>query len=153
MVSEEDRRRCDPFHIPDQLPEEQKEALRRDPGHCGVQAWTLTGSPIVDGKYYDFETRTLREIQPGESVRSGPPSIDVYWHNLCLTGKPDQFFQFRKTYSGGDAISYVTRLGAFLGKGNCELFSLNVTTYSVVVVVMTELSRNDMMEQVCACGL
>lgn len=113
---------------------------------------TLGGSPIVDGRYLDFDARQIKEVQPGESFTSGPPTIDVYWHNLS-TEPSERFLGYRGGFAYGDVGLYVSRLGRFFNQGGCELYSLNATQYSVVVVVITQRNRTEFMQQYHACGL
>lgn len=117
---------------------------------------TTTGYPIVDGKYNDFSQRRIREVTAGDACRSGPPTIDVYWHNSWASPRHDTFSVRRDAYmEAGGVTSYVAKLGDFFKQaGNkVELFSLNVTTFSVIVLIGTELSNAEVMELYEGCGL
>lgn len=117
---------------------------------------TTTGYPIVDGKYNDFSQRRIREITASDTCRSGPPTIDVYWHNAWATPRQDGFFVRRDAYlEAGGVTSYIAKLGDFFRQAGdkVELCSLNVTTYSVVVLVGTELSNGEVMALYEGCGL
>lgn len=116
---------------------------------------TVGGSPIVDGKYLDLDTNQVKEIQPRESVGFGPPTIDIYWHNISLSGGSTQFRGFRGVFVYGNVGLYIARLGLFFGKtgGSCELYSLNATPYTVTVIVMTERTYHEIKEQYYDCGL
>ncbi|KAJ1324625.1 hypothetical protein MN608_10693 [Microdochium nivale] len=152
MATDRDRLRTNPFHIPEELPKEMRESLARPIN----QPWTTTGYPIVDGKYNDFSERRIREVTAGDACRSGPPTIDVYWHNSWASLHHDTFLVRRDAYmEAGGVTSYVAKLGDFFKQaGNkVELFSLNVTTFSVIVLIGTELSNAEVMELYEGCGL
>ncbi|KAH7029581.1 uncharacterized protein B0I36DRAFT_364101 [Microdochium trichocladiopsis] len=151
MATEWDRIRSDPFHIPKELPEEMQQELRESKTPRINQ--TTTGYPIVDGKYNDFKEGRVRKLQEGDHCRTGPPTIDVYWHNSWVIPRQDAFYILRDAYVSGDVTSYVVKLGDFFSRGGCELYSLTVTTYSVVVLIGTERSYDDIMPQYAACGL
>lgn len=128
---------------------------------------TLTGSPVVDAKYYDFQTRTLKHLQPGDSLSTGPPTVSVHWHNMGMPTHrhgSDIFPGFSASYLQGDIASYIVKLGKFFdrsfestreggGSWECKLRSLNVTTYEVVVVAETVASWDDVTARLVACGL
>lgn len=117
---------------------------------------TTTGYPIVDGKYNDFSQRRVRKVTASDTCRSGPPTIDVYWHNAWATPRQDGFFVRCDAYmEAGGVTSYIAKLGDFFTQAGdkVELCSLNVTTYSVVVLVGTELSNGEVMKLYEGCGL
>src|SRR5687767_7425604 len=86
-------------------------------------------------------------------MTSGPPTVTVYWHKVCRSGGGSAFLGFSGGYLQGDITSYVVKLGKFFSKGTCELYSLNITTYSVVVLVETERSEAEIAQQMADCGL
>jgi hypothetical protein len=107
------------------------------------QDWTLSGYPVVDGKYLDGASGAIKTVGIKEEFISGPPSLDIYWHNRMLTGRDDQFFGFG--VSGFvDVTEYVRRMGNFLARGSCVIMALNMTKFAVNVTVATELSRDEM---------
>ncbi|KAH7039946.1 uncharacterized protein B0I36DRAFT_357316 [Microdochium trichocladiopsis] len=156
-------RRCNPFDIPDQLPEELKQEIRDNKSFHAGHAWTTTGSPIVEGRYYDYASRTVKSLQPGDSLQDGPPTVSVYWHNVApKPGDRKCFYGFSGGYNQGDIASYVVKLGKFFsesssgddgGRSSCTLKSLTMTTYSVVVLVQTDCSDADIWQRLAACGL
>lgn len=108
------------------------------------QVWSPSGYPIVDGKYFDGRTGKVVTLGPDEkSTMAGPPQLEVYWHNRCLTGEPDHFIGM-VTGSMLSMTEYVVRVGELLKKGACTLQSLTATRYTVNVIVFTELSHTEM---------
>ncbi|KAH6884399.1 hypothetical protein B0T10DRAFT_362705, partial [Thelonectria olida] len=116
------------------------------------QNWTLSGYPVVDGKYLDGASGAIKTVGTDEEFISGPPGVDIYWHNRMLTGRDDQFFSFGAS-GHVDVTEYVRRMGNFLAKGSCIIMALNATKFSVNVVVATELSRDEMMGWLKEYGL
>ncbi|KAH7122984.1 hypothetical protein EDB81DRAFT_813369 [Dactylonectria macrodidyma] len=117
-----------------------------------AQDWTLSGYPVVDGKYLDGASGAIKTVAMNEEFISSPPSLDIYWHNRMVTGRNDQFFGLG--VSGFvDVTEYVRRMGNFLAKGSCVIMALNVTKFSVNVVIATELSRDEMMGRLKEYGL
>ncbi|KAM3530756.1 hypothetical protein NHJ13051_001196 [Beauveria bassiana] len=116
------------------------------------QAWTQSGFPIVDGKYID--NGALKDADPDEAVVSGPPALDLYWHNRYLGPEPGLF---RGIAAAGfvNVTEYIVRLGSFLAetKGACKIRALNTTLYSVNVIVTTNLSQAEMMQYLLKHGL
>ncbi|KAF7550127.1 hypothetical protein G7Z17_g5927 [Cylindrodendrum hubeiense] len=117
-----------------------------------AQEWTLSGYPVVDGQYLDGASGAIKTIAVNEEFISGPPSLDIYWHNRMLTGRDDQFFSIGMS-GFVDVTEYVRRMGNFIAKGSCVIMVLNVTKFSVNVVVATELSRDEMMGRLKEYGL
>ncbi|KAH7142899.1 hypothetical protein B0J13DRAFT_51584 [Dactylonectria estremocensis] len=116
------------------------------------QYWTLSGYPVVDGRYLDGASGAIKTVAMNEEFTSGPPCLDIYWHNRMMTGRDDQFLGLG--VSGFvDVTEYVRRMGNFLAKGSCVIMALNVTKFSVNVVVATELSRDEMMGRLKKYGL
>ncbi|KAL7932892.1 hypothetical protein V8C35DRAFT_305750 [Trichoderma chlorosporum] len=114
------------------------------------QSWTLSGHPIVNGKYLD-KNGNIREIEPDEWTTNGPPVLDVYWTNRKVSPTDDLVgSQFRVIASGAfvDVTEYLSRVGEFLRAvgGACLIMSLNATLYSVNVIVSTDLSQREMQE-------
>ncbi|KAM3510787.1 hypothetical protein MY11210_005568 [Beauveria gryllotalpidicola] len=116
------------------------------------QTWTQSGFPIVDGKYID--NGTLKDADPDEAVESGPPALDVYWHNRRLGPEPGLF---RGVAAAGfvSVTEYIVKLGGFLAetKGACQIVALNTTLYSVNVIVSTNLSQAEMQRHFLKHGL
>lgn len=116
------------------------------------EGWTLTGQPIVDGKYLDPSTG---EIKPhtGPS-KAGPPSVSIYWQNRLDMGRVDQFHVISKAAArAGDLNEYIIRVGALLRTGACKLDSLNATRYNVYLVVASELSQDGFRDALIEHGL
>ncbi|KAH7039715.1 uncharacterized protein B0I36DRAFT_378856 [Microdochium trichocladiopsis] len=156
MATEWDRLRTSPFYIPKQLPEEEQKKLREAKTTPILQSWTTTGYPIVDGRYNDFSQRRVREITAADACVSGPPTVDVYWHNSWASPRHDGFFVRRDAYTeAGGVTSYVVKLGDFFKQAGdrLELYSLNITTYSVVVLVGTQMLNAEFMDLYEGCGL
>ena len=115
-----------------------------------LQSWTLDGQPIVDGKYLDLSTG---EIKTHEGLLTGgPPSLAVYWHNR-LPKNQDQPFYALSAFSQISVTDYLTRIGDLLRTGICTVDSLNATKYSVNLVIITQLSRNEFTEALMRHGL
>jgi hypothetical protein len=116
------------------------------------QSWTLTGQPIVDGKYLDPSTGEI-ETHTGPS-KGGPPSVSVYWQNRLDTGRGDQFHVISKTVArAGNINEYIIRVGGLLRTGACKLDSLNATRYNVYLVVTSELSQDGFRDALVEHGL
>lgn len=111
------------------------------PGH---QTWTISGRPIVDGKYQDA-SGVIRHVGADEWTSAGHPALDVFWVNRQAT--PDQPAPFRALASHAfvGVTEYIRRMGAFLeaADGVCQVLSLNATMYAVNVVVAMDLSRDE----------
>lgn len=108
------------------------------------QRWTISGYPIVDGKYLDLSTGELKMHVDGvDLVMAGPPSIAIWWQNRVATGRPDQFSVISKggVVGARDLTEYMTRVGDFLKRGLCQLNSLNATRYDVYIVVSSEMTH------------
>ncbi|KAK4203861.1 hypothetical protein QBC40DRAFT_274052 [Triangularia verruculosa] len=123
-----------------------------------VQTWTPDGYPIVDNKYLDLSTGTLKTHTPGvDLLRAGPPSVAIYWQNRHSTGSPSQFHALSKGgVVGARGIhEYIIKIGEFLKAmtGRCKLDSSNATRYDVYVVVYTELSQAEFRAALEEAGL
>ncbi|GAB1317392.1 hypothetical protein MFIFM68171_07602 [Madurella fahalii] len=115
-----------------------------------IQSWTVDGYPIVDGKYLDLSTG---EIKTHEGLLTGgPPSLAVYWHNK-LPKHQEQPFYAVSAFSQISVTDYLTRIGDLLRTGICTVDSLNATKYSVNLVILTQLSRNEFEEALLRHGL
>lgn len=141
--------------VPDQSASQSPAAaddVVNDTNDSLLQAWTQSGFPIVDGKYID--NGTLKDADPDEAVESGPPALDVYWHNRYLGPQPGLF---RGVAAAGfiNVTEYIVRLGSFLAetKGACKILALNTTRYSVNVIVSTSLSQAEMQQYFLKHGL
>ena len=106
----------------------------------------------MEGRYIDLAAGEIKNVQRGEQTTGGPPMIDVYWHNMSL-GDCTQYRGMRDVFVSGGVAEFVTRLGKFLENGFCELVSLNITTYSVTVIIQTQKSRDEVMRKQYDCGL
>jgi len=127
-------------------PPADQPAAAVQPSHWDVQptqSWTLDGYPIVDGKYLDLATGQIK-VHSGRMM-GGPPAIAVYWNNRLCTGRTDQFRAISAS-SSCSLSEYLIRVGQLLTTGACTIDSLNATTYSVNVVVMSELSTSEFSE-------
>ena len=118
-----------------------------------TQEWHPKGYPVVDGKYFDTQTGMIVTIPPGDKSRmGGPPTLDVYWHNLGGYGNPDEFLGMRSSSVLG-IEEYVACLGGFFKSGACKLHSLTVTTYSVNVLICADLTRDEIWKMMDEGGL
>jgi hypothetical protein len=131
-------------------PAQEKDIGHDSPAVCRpTQAWTMTGYPIVDRKYLELSTGTLKEIQDDERVTLGPPIVDVFWQNMTA-GDAGLFHGFHGKFDG-TVTEYLIRLAEVLKRGSCLIFSLNVTQYSVTVITQTELSTDEMFNLLFEC--
>lgn len=116
------------------------QALLNSQSPC--QSWTTDGYPIVDGKYLDLEDGELKTHSG--PLMGGPPSISVYWQNRLATGRSDQFTVISKTVASTRSLDeYIIRIGNLLRSGSCKVDSMNATPYSVYLVVMSKLPREE----------
>lgn len=111
------------------------------------QVWSTDGGgrkyPIVGDKYFDGKTGQIVTTGPDNPwVTFGPPTLDVYWHNLGSIKTEDAFCGAVKS-SGLSMTEYVIRVGEFLKECKCDLRSLTATTYSVNVVTFSNMSSSD----------
>ncbi|KFY44187.1 hypothetical protein V495_03588 [Pseudogymnoascus sp. VKM F-4514 (FW-929)] len=106
------------------------------------QFWTLDGHPIVDGKYHDLTTDTIK-THTGP-FRGGPPSVSVYWQNRGGSNR-HELFHAVGAMSSCKVTDYLVRVGEMLKAGKCIVSSLNATEYAVNVIVETELSTGEFM--------
>ncbi|KFX87862.1 hypothetical protein O988_09254 [Pseudogymnoascus sp. VKM F-3808] len=104
------------------------------------QLWTLDGYPIVDGKYHDLATDTIK-THTGP-FRGGPPSVSVYWQNRGGSNRHNLFHAVG-AISSCKVTDYLVRVGEMLKARKCIVSSLNATEYAVNVIVETELSTGD----------
>ncbi|KAK7423683.1 hypothetical protein QQX98_000873 [Neonectria punicea] len=116
------------------------------------QTWTESGYPIVDGKYLDLSTGTIKTVTADTMVSVGPPAVEIYWVNRTMTGRKDPFRSFLAR-AFVDVTEYLKRIGELLERGSVEIFSLNATKYAVNVVVGTDLSHKEMMIRIRQCSL
>lgn len=109
------------------------------------QTWTQSGHPIVAGKFLD-QDGIIKDIGPDENTLSGPPVIEVYWHNRKRS--PNIVGQFGGIVCSSfvSVTEYFARLGAFFNAhgDSCEIMAINATQYSINVIVATELSQQEM---------
>ncbi|KAK5651416.1 hypothetical protein OQA88_12504 [Cercophora sp. LCS_1] len=119
-----------------------------------IQAWTLSGYPIVDGKYHDLRTGEIKPHAEGiDFVTGGPPSLSVYWHNK--NPKPGQEQPFY-ALSGSSPLSvseYLVRVGDLLRAGVYTVDSVSATKYSVNLIIITQLSCQEFKEAMGRHGL
>ncbi|KAJ6441555.1 ABC multidrug transporter [Purpureocillium lavendulum] len=140
---------------PDETPPEPA-----TPSSPARQTWTMSGYPIVDGKYLDLSTGVVRKIAPTEDVTLTPPRLEIYWHNRMLSGREDHFMG-AVTSAFVDVTEYLRRVGRFLDseqekenqQGTCEVLALNATQCAINVIVAVECSNEDMMARLAECGL
>ncbi len=131
-------------------PDPQANLVDSDLSYCVGR--TVTGYPIVEGRYIDLAAGEVKSVQRGEQTTNGPPTIGVYWHNISV-GDCTLYRGMRGGFVDGGVGEFVTRLGKFLENGFCELASLNVSTYSVTVIIETQKSRDEIMRKQYDCGL
>jgi hypothetical protein len=116
-----------------------------------IQSWTVDGYPIVDGKYLDLRTG---EVKTHEGLLTGgPPSLAIYWHNKLPKPQEEQPFYAVSAFSQLSVTDYLTRVGDLLRTGICTVDSLSATKYSVNLVILTQLSRNEFREALIRHGL
>lgn len=104
----------------------------------------MTGYPIVDKKYLDLSTGSLKEIQDDEQVTQGPPLVDAFWFNM-VSRDEKTFGAIRHKFSK-PVSEYLSRIGDALKAGGWKVHSMTVTEYSVTVVIETKLLREDMIK-------
>jgi hypothetical protein len=145
-----------PGHHQQQLPEDKQEAASSQTAAmttpaptCGAggraQMWTVSGYPVVDGKYLDLAGGgEVRNVAPGDYFRFGPPAVDIYWHNQRPPADDEArpFIAARYPYQG-TATEYLVRAARFWAKGGCDVVSMSVSQYAVYVVVATEMTMDE----------
>ena len=104
---------------------------------ANIQWDVSTGRPIIDGKTVNALTGEVQE--PGQSRTSGPPSVDVIWHNLNTNSS------FRTVRSSCDTT--IDRLFVVIGRQveaqRYRLVSVNVTTYSFTIFCASDLTKDE----------
>ncbi|KAI0134351.1 hypothetical protein BJ170DRAFT_609494 [Xylariales sp. AK1849] len=132
---------------------EKSEPCPIRPAGCRItQTWTIGGQPIVDRKYLDLTTGEIKELAQGEQVTYGPPAVDIYVHNQLAYPDPTIFRSTRYALMSG-VTEYMSRLGDFMKKGLCEIHSVNVTKYSVTLVILIDKKYQDIRKAMVDCGL
>lgn len=72
----------------------------------------------------------------------GPPGIDLFIHNARLSPVENRFTGMRTTFIG-TMEEVIAGIGDHAGKGLYRILSLNATKYSVVLVILTDGTRDD----------
>jgi hypothetical protein len=114
------------------------------------QPWTPDGHPLVDGKYLDLATGENKTYSG--PVIFGPPTIVISWFNKHITG-PGSMFTMETTTRAGSVSECIIRIGKLLQTGALVLDSLNATTYSISVIMLTQLSAQEFVNLVAEAGL
>jgi hypothetical protein len=78
-----------------------------------TQCWTLSGYPIVDGKYLDKDGN-IRQVSPGEFTTAGPPALDVFWVNRQITPGKNCQFRVISCHAFVTVTEYMRRMGELL---------------------------------------
>lgn len=106
-----------------------------------TQLWTLGGYPIVDGKYRDLTTGEIK-LHTG-LITSGPPTLAIYWHNRFSTSRADLQSYAVSTTTTISMSEYLIRIGDLLRTGVCTVDLLNATKYSLNLIIISNLSREE----------
>lgn len=85
-------------------------------------------------------------------VAYGPPSLDIYWKNRRVITS-DEMFNSAVKGSSLTMTEYVIRVAAFLEESNCRLQSLTATTYSVNIIIFTDMLKTDIHRLLLKHGL
>ncbi|KAH8600751.1 hypothetical protein B0O99DRAFT_589643 [Bisporella sp. PMI_857] len=90
-------------------------------------------------------TGLLEHANPNEIV-SGPPSIDIYVHNLAA--HPEESGQFSlRAGAVGTVNEVVAEIGAQVARGAYSIYSLNVSKYQVTLIIESEMRYAELKEE------
>ncbi|KAF9882815.1 hypothetical protein FE257_005122 [Aspergillus nanangensis] len=114
---------------------------RQHPDEIHTPVWDAdTERPIVDGKYNDPETGTVREASGGQY--SGPPAVDIVITNLHQESA-GSIYRAQRAFPAEKLLCWIMRV---VEKRNLKLDSLVATLYAIRVVLVHELDQDKFIE-------
>jgi hypothetical protein len=99
-----------------------------------------SGRPIVDGKTINAETGEVENA--GQLTKSGPPSIDVIWHNMTATSN----FKTMRASHQTTLDKLFVQIAKHVEEGLYRLISVSASAYSFVIICESDLTLDEFRE-------
>ena len=99
-----------------------------------------SGRPIIDGKTINAKTGEVEKA--GQLTKSGPPSIDVIWHNMTATSN----FKTMRASHQTTLDKLFVQIAKHVEEGLYRLISVSASAYSFVIICESDLTLEEFRE-------